>query len=212
MNATNGATLNVHHIKYRKGAMPWEYSDDELVTLCEGCHSEIHRDNLDLVKQDDNIRYELSDFSLQIGNLITYEHSDYDNYGIVYHVDQKEGVVKSVTIDNGSGCDGMWFDKIDLYDMTSDNNPVCKLDCVHYGDGQYNAYTGEDYDEFECFGLVADFFYHVWNEDNLGHYGLYGKYYGFEPSKELRHIYQNFDSILLNNKDIERYIKDNFHL
>jgi 5-methylcytosine-specific restriction endonuclease McrA len=31
-------TLNVHHIKYRKGAKPWEYSDFELKSLCEECH------------------------------------------------------------------------------------------------------------------------------------------------------------------------------
>ena len=36
------ATLNVHHIKYRKGAKPWEYDADELQTLCENCHSRKH--------------------------------------------------------------------------------------------------------------------------------------------------------------------------
>jgi hypothetical protein len=34
-------TLNVHHRYYTKGAMPWEYSDDALVTLCENCHKSI---------------------------------------------------------------------------------------------------------------------------------------------------------------------------
>ena len=32
------STLHVHHRSYRKGAMPWEYRDDELQCLCEGCH------------------------------------------------------------------------------------------------------------------------------------------------------------------------------
>lgn len=31
-------TLNVHHRIYRKGAMPWDYSDTELACLCETCH------------------------------------------------------------------------------------------------------------------------------------------------------------------------------
>lgn len=31
-------TLNVHHLKYRHGAAPWEYLDAELVCLCEDCH------------------------------------------------------------------------------------------------------------------------------------------------------------------------------
>lgn len=35
-------TLNVHHsVPYRKGAKPWDYETDELITLCEDCHSQI---------------------------------------------------------------------------------------------------------------------------------------------------------------------------
>jgi len=35
-------TLNVHHaVQYRKNIKPWEYEDDELITLCEKCHKEI---------------------------------------------------------------------------------------------------------------------------------------------------------------------------
>lgn len=36
------STLNVHHKHYIKGRMAWEYSDDELVTLCESCHEDMH--------------------------------------------------------------------------------------------------------------------------------------------------------------------------
>lgn len=35
-------TLNVHHKTYRKGADPWEYDDDNFVTLCEECHKDMH--------------------------------------------------------------------------------------------------------------------------------------------------------------------------
>lgn len=35
-------TLNVHHKLYRKGADPWEYSNEELACLCESCHGELH--------------------------------------------------------------------------------------------------------------------------------------------------------------------------
>ncbi len=31
-------TLHVHHCLYHRGTEPWEYRDDELRTLCEGCH------------------------------------------------------------------------------------------------------------------------------------------------------------------------------
>lgn len=34
-------TLHVHHKHYRRGAMPWEYSDSELEVLCENCHEAI---------------------------------------------------------------------------------------------------------------------------------------------------------------------------
>jgi broad specificity phosphatase PhoE len=35
-------TLHVHHKLYRKGAMPWEYADHELISLCEDCHESWH--------------------------------------------------------------------------------------------------------------------------------------------------------------------------
>ena len=36
-------TLHVHHIHYRNGAEPWEYSNRELEALCQICHAEEHR-------------------------------------------------------------------------------------------------------------------------------------------------------------------------
>lgn len=32
------STLHVHHKRYLKGRMPWEYDDRDLVTVCENCH------------------------------------------------------------------------------------------------------------------------------------------------------------------------------
>jgi hypothetical protein len=32
-------TLNVHHKQYMNGKKPWEYEDDNFMTLCEDCHS-----------------------------------------------------------------------------------------------------------------------------------------------------------------------------
>lgn len=39
-----GATndLHVHHLRYFKGRKPWEYSNEDLVTLCGKCHSFVH--------------------------------------------------------------------------------------------------------------------------------------------------------------------------
>ena len=39
-----GATqsLTVHHKKYDKGKLPWEYPNEDLITLCEICHARAH--------------------------------------------------------------------------------------------------------------------------------------------------------------------------
>lgn len=38
----NESTLHVHHKRYVKGRMAWEYPNAELVTLCWSCHSTAH--------------------------------------------------------------------------------------------------------------------------------------------------------------------------
>lgn len=40
-------TLNVHHKRYIKGAMAWEYSDGDLTSLCEDCHELTHAEEHD---------------------------------------------------------------------------------------------------------------------------------------------------------------------
>lgn len=40
--AAQEKTLHVHHKQYFKGRMAWEYSDAELLVLCEQCHSDVH--------------------------------------------------------------------------------------------------------------------------------------------------------------------------
>lgn len=37
-----GSTLHVHHRRYVKGRMVWEYADEELTALCETCHKDQH--------------------------------------------------------------------------------------------------------------------------------------------------------------------------
>jgi hypothetical protein len=38
--------LNVHHIAYKKRAEPWEYEDNELQCLCEVCHEQKHKNDI----------------------------------------------------------------------------------------------------------------------------------------------------------------------
>lgn len=33
--------MQVHHLVYHEGAKPWEYDDDELITLCDKCHEDV---------------------------------------------------------------------------------------------------------------------------------------------------------------------------
>jgi hypothetical protein len=35
-------TLHVHHGYYERGLDPWEYGDEYLHVLCDGCHSKTH--------------------------------------------------------------------------------------------------------------------------------------------------------------------------
>ena len=35
--------LHVHHTLYILDKLPWEYKDDDLITLCHSCHDELHR-------------------------------------------------------------------------------------------------------------------------------------------------------------------------
>ena len=36
--------LTVHHLYYEPNKNPWEYDNESMVTLCEGCHGKIHID------------------------------------------------------------------------------------------------------------------------------------------------------------------------
>jgi hypothetical protein len=52
-------TLNVHHKRYVKGRMVWEYSDAELECLCEPCHEEqthLDRDMREMLMHVDKAR------------------------------------------------------------------------------------------------------------------------------------------------------------
>jgi hypothetical protein len=38
----NEVTLQVHHKDYKSGFKAWEYPTSELITLCKGCHAQMH--------------------------------------------------------------------------------------------------------------------------------------------------------------------------
>jgi hypothetical protein len=41
--AATDKSMTVHHVVYHQRRDPWEYENDELLALCEGCHNEIER-------------------------------------------------------------------------------------------------------------------------------------------------------------------------
>ncbi len=35
--------VEIHHLGYKDGRLPWEYEDDEVAVLCRHCHFNIHK-------------------------------------------------------------------------------------------------------------------------------------------------------------------------
>jgi hypothetical protein len=57
--------LNVHHKKYIKDKKIWEYDDNNLSTLCESCHKEVHE-----------IKEKINDCLSDIPEMFLREHRD----------------------------------------------------------------------------------------------------------------------------------------
>lgn len=62
--------LQVHHLTYHRGTKPWEYKDEELITLCERCHkneSEEKKNSYELFKELKDA-FEKSGYSYELLN------------------------------------------------------------------------------------------------------------------------------------------------
>ena len=94
--------LHVHHRAYFEGCMPWEYPDKMLVTLCEDCHREIHQ------KKDETL-------GVEIGQVYTMYHSDFENTCIVYHIDYEKELIYTLECDDGAGYDSI-YDTISTFE------------------------------------------------------------------------------------------------
>lgn len=38
--------LDVHHVNYTNGLLPWLYPNEGLITLCKNCHKDEHKDKV----------------------------------------------------------------------------------------------------------------------------------------------------------------------
>lgn len=91
-----GATSNlqVHHKEYLSGKLAWEYPNEDLITLCERCHSvEHHRGT-----------------KPYFGGVYCYDHSDFTNYMICYGINPNRKEVYLLGVDNGGSLDTPVFE------------------------------------------------------------------------------------------------------
>lgn len=72
---TEKGPLNVHHLYYVDGRHAWEYYNDQLITLCEQCHFEIHNEEKSF------------DMGAKIGQVYEREHGDWTYSAICYFID-----------------------------------------------------------------------------------------------------------------------------
>lgn len=59
-------TLHIHHHQYNKGASPWEYDNDLLVTYCEDCHAVVE----DIIKRDEKVNSIVSKKIIVTGEMV----------------------------------------------------------------------------------------------------------------------------------------------
>jgi len=67
------STLHVHHSRYVKGRMAWEYEQHELQALCETCHAQ-HHEHREIL--DDLLSVGISRLQIAIGLLAGYESAN----------------------------------------------------------------------------------------------------------------------------------------
>lgn len=74
--------LQVHHLVYDKDKKPWEYENDQLITLCEDCHQRETEENSDiygffktLVNQFKKSKLSLSVLNYILGQLSEFLYS-----------------------------------------------------------------------------------------------------------------------------------------
>jgi hypothetical protein len=95
-------TLCVHHKRYIKNRMIWQYDNYDLITLCEDCHQSIHlwdkklKDNIELLFTLTNIGSNLTDYKILI-SLLNILNEKYRKDGVF--------VVNNFLIDYIKDCD-----------------------------------------------------------------------------------------------------------
>lgn len=187
-SALDGTILNVHHIKYKRGAKPWEYADEDLITLCEECHHATHEQ-----------KKSLDSIGVKIGDFITYSHSDYDNYGIVIHSVHGIDAALAAFADSGSGSHTIWFgDVIDGKVANRYNFNFLKEETIAKQTNALNVFIS----------YVADYILNVSKGIPLKGYTFFCiNDFPIEKVKERmdEYIHKNFAEMVKNNVQLKKY-------
>lgn len=148
-------TLHVHHKYYLENHKPWEYGDIALITLCEDCHSWVH----------DNGN-EIYEAPVKIGDVVRFEHGDYDNYGIVFFINYRKGTFSTLMTDSGMGNTEcviyhFWYEELNRQVVlvedffNEDNYPsTCLFYCLY---GLTNDYKNVHLDYYHDDGSIDNF-------------------------------------------------------
>ena len=199
--ASDGVMLNVHHLFYKRGAAPWEYDDDDLVTLCESCHK----------KEHDEINSEL--YNIKIGDFVQYRHSDYTNSGIIYDVDFKTMTARMASIDDGGDYTRLWLDTVEIgkdgklisgncYDIQRVES--VRIDIDPYDEEDVHTYNGFF---FACVAKCLTKVEYYYEKKDSDHFETISSDIDF--MEELKRLYFNLDKMLANNAELRSYFELN---
>lgn len=190
-SALDGVTLNVHHIRYYRGRKPWEYADKDLVTLCESCHKHQHSD------------VGLQDMGIRLGDMVRYQHSDYDNYGIIYDINPVTLTAKIATVDDGGDNSCLVLDEVNIHEDKS-------LWINNYYPVMIEACFDFDFDENYFWGCVAECVARLEGNHQMHNYDSF--YCGngvYDIPAEFDTFVANLPAILANNEKLKDYLNSN---
>lgn len=191
--------LNVHHLHYKRGAAPWEYDDNELVTLCESCHK----------KEHDEIKSSIYD--IKIGDFVRYSHSDWDNFGIVYFLDFDTMTGMIASIDDGSDYTRLWIETvrikpdgtIDSYNgrnLTRDKEGYIEADDVSFEESSYSGFF------YRCLAQCLAEIGEYYEKRDINHFEIME--YDIDAWKELCRLHDNLPIMQKNNDELNQYFKE----
>lgn len=93
VNGIGGVTiLNVHHKLYVKGRNPWEYMDEDLITLCIDCHRKVHETEIIPIYNENGVYLNNAQICEKCGGSGYLPEYHYFQSGVCFRCDG-EGVI-----------------------------------------------------------------------------------------------------------------------